>query len=328
MDGPCVAVAWHQAGDPLMLVGLIDPSHLERKRDKPGRPPRWMTLDELQHASLTRPPKWSPWTHEMVEAALGEHQERGDNISTTLLTAACPRGSILERKADWIGSLDAMYASLRGTMIHRALEYVTRPGAVAEARFSGTLYVPGRGDVRVSGAPDLVTGGDEATLYDYKTTESPPMYDYPWRHHTEQAQFNRWLVNNAEAWKWQDVENGDLPWNPRTLVIRHLVVVYLGPKWPKPLEIQHSVPWTTPGGKTVKRKVPDIWPDAAVVKEFTPKAQALVDGLAAYPDFPKGAEKVWGGDASWRCPGPPFCQLPNCLAKRYPDNLTWDQPVD
>jgi hypothetical protein len=307
------------------LVGLVDPSHSERRRDKPGRLPTWIPVEELLAESLRQGTKWSSWTYEMIQAALTEHQERGDRISTTTLVAACPRGTVLERKADYIGDLDSMYASLRGTMIHRTLEYEARPGSVAEGRFFTTLYGgKGVGDLEVSGSPDLVTGPPEATLYDFKTTDSPPTYDYPWAEHAEQVQLNRFIVNNAA--KWELGEGQVLPWNPRELVIKHLVLVYLGPKWPKPLEVTVSVPWTTPSGATKKVKQPNIWTDERVREEFEPKLHWMARALNEYPVFPKGAELLWGGEADWRCPGKPLCQLPNCVAKRFPNGLIWPSP--
>jgi hypothetical protein len=322
------------------LVGLVDPSHSERRKNKPGRLPAWFTLDELRRKTLTEGPTWSPWTTELITAALAEHQERGDRLSTTLVVSACPRGAILERMEDYIGDLDQFYPALRGTMVHRTMEYVAREQAVAEARFFTTMYVEGYGDVEVSCSPDLVTGGVSPTVWDYKVTETPPSFDYPYRHHTEQLQLNRFIVNNAEKWElgsppdgeypegWQRVNDWDremLPWNPRTLQVQHLVVVYLGPKWSKPMDIRRKETRITPNGDKVPIKVPDIWTDDRIHKEFDERLAWIVRGLAWYPDFPEGAEEVWHGDRTWRCPGPPVCRLPNCIAKRWPNGLLWDR---
>jgi len=104
-----------------MLVGIVDPSHYERAHARAGRLPNWLTLDEALLASSAPNPKWSPWTFEIIQAALGEHQERGTRLSTTALTSPCPRAEVLKRSVDYIGSLDDMYAPLRGTMVHRTL---------------------------------------------------------------------------------------------------------------------------------------------------------------------------------------------------------------
>src|SRR5512145_3129377 len=136
------------------MVGVVDPSHREREEDEPGRLPRWFKVDELLSKAVTGNPKYSPWPFELLQAALVENQER-DYISTTMLTGDCGRGKVVERRADYIGEADAMYASLMGTLVDRTLEYETRENAVAEWRFFTTMEV-GHRKVEVSCYPDLL----------------------------------------------------------------------------------------------------------------------------------------------------------------------------
>src|SRR6187549_294206 len=102
--------------------------------DKPGRKPRWLPVDDLLGEARTEGPKWSPWSYELIEAVMQHHQER-DYLSTSMLTGGCMRGNVIERKADYVDTLDQRYASIRGTLIHRTLELAARPGAIVEWRF-------------------------------------------------------------------------------------------------------------------------------------------------------------------------------------------------
>lgn len=301
------------------LVGLIDPSHGERAEHNDGRYPVWLPIGEVLDTAATASPKWSPWTYELIASAIAEWQER-DYISTTMLVGGCARSAVIERREDYVLSLDSLYASLRGTQIHRTLEGTSRPGSVAEARFFTTQYVSGFGDVQVSCSPDLIT--PDGTLWDYKVTENPPTFGYPFKKHTLQLQFNRYIVNHAEKWTMGG-EAFDIPLNPRTMDFTHLAIVYLGPKGPKVIECMASREVVTPNNRTIKRKMPDIWSDEKVEAEFMPRLEAMVRALAAYPEWPDGVEDVWGGKPGWKCPGPPLCYLPNCAAKRWPDGLVW-----
>ncbi len=301
------------------LVGLVDPSHAERKnKGAVGRLPVWYPLEEVLSMAANAEPKWSPWPYELLNAALQNWQER-DYISTTMLTGGCPRGTVIERKEDFILEVDQLYASIKGTLGHRTLEHGVRPGAVAEVRFHTSVYVPGEGDVAFSCSPDIVT---RDSLGDYKFTENPPSFDYPYRKHTDQLQLNRWVVNHAEKWELEG-KPFDMPFDPRTWQCEHLYVVYLGPKEPKVIEVVKSVDHRTPNNKVVKRKKPYVMPDDMLEEQvLMPRLTAMVRALDAYPEWPTGVEEVWGGDASWDCPGPPLCYLPNCLAKRR-RALTW-----
>ena len=291
------------------LIGIIDPAHNSRKKLKLGEYPKWYTLDELDLESQTSNPKWSPWTHELVAAALGEHQERGDRISVTALTTGCPRGLVMERKEDYIAAIDGMYPPLRGTLLHAALERYGRTGSIVEARFYVTID-----GIELSGSPDLLTID---TIYDYKMTENPPNFGYPYRHHTEQLMFGAFIARNAEKWDYPT----ELPFDPREHPVTNALVVYLGPKGPKPILVEKKQEFTTPSGAVREGKRPYIWSDGETLDEIRPRLHMLKRALEVYPEWPEGAEELWGGDPGWGCPGPPFCYLPDCLAKRK--ILTW-----
>lgn len=306
------------------LVGLVDPSHNERAEDEPGRLPRWMPIDEVLGRATTGNPKWSPYPYELIRAMTEEHQER-DYISSSMLTGGCGRGKVLERRADYVGDIDSMYAALKGTLIHRTLEYASRHNAVAEYRFFTTLQV-GRKDVEVSCSPDVVIFEDEPGIWDWKTTENPPTFGYMWKSHKHQLNFNRFIVNRAE--RWLDAEGAEttLPFSPWELEFQHLAIVYLGPKGPKVIELTKSQEVKTPRGATVKRQLPYVADDEEVLGELMPRLEAMVLALDAYPEWPDGLEERPGfeGPAGWVCPGKPWCSLPNCLAKRYPNGLVWE----
>lgn len=294
------------------LIGIIDPSHSTRRKLKTLALPKWYPLDDLELQSGTDNPKWSPWSHELIMAALGEHQERGDRITVTALTASCPRGLVLERKEDYILNIDSMYASLRGTLLHAHLSKFGRMGSIAEARFYTTVD-----DYEFSGSPDLLT---ETTIYDYKMTENPPGYSYPYRSHTEQLMFGAYVARHAERWDY----DRPLPFDPRENPVTQGVIVYLGPKGPKTLVVERKQLFTSAAGVTSERMRPYVWTDEEVLELMRPRLHMLQRALRVYPEWPEGAEELWGGEPGWTCPGPPLCYLPDCLAKRK--MLTWESP--
>lgn len=298
------------------LIGIVDPSHDERAADEPGRLPVWIPRDELVARAATEGPMWSPWSYELLTAALEEWQDR-DYLSTTMLTGGCSRSNIIERRADFVLTVDSLYASLMGTLIHRTLEYNARPGASVENRFFTELeYQAGR-KVTLSCSPDIVTA---TALGDYKKTENPPAYQYPWRSHTAQVNVNRYIVNHARDWE------GELAFNPRTAHIQELYLVYLGPKGPKTLVCTKKQPVTFKNGKEGTRSLPYVWTDDECEEYIFPRLAALELALDAYPEWPDSfTDETPGfeGPPGWACPGKPWCSLPDCLAKRYPNGLTW-----
>lgn len=309
------------------LIGLVDPTHDERKHDEPGRLPHWQPREDFLAQFAAAHPKYSPWTYELASTALDQWEDR-DYISTTMLVGGCARSKVLERKEPFILDIDSLWASFKGTLTHQMLQFSARPGALAEARFFTTIYIKGAGGIEVSCSPDLVTQNPNAVV-DYKAPSddrSIPMYGYPWQSHIDQLQFNRYIVNHAEHWTLPEGE--ELPFNPRTLEFEHLYVVYIGSRGPKVIECQKSIPWTFKNGNEGTKKVPDIWADDQVEDELVPRTRAMVRALKAYPEWPDKLEEEPGfeGPPGWRCPCRPWCKLPDCLAKRYPDGLVWESP--
>lgn len=295
------------------MVGLVLPTHREKKDDMPGRLPKWAPMDEILHAAELASPKWSPWNYELVKGILDAHQERGDRLSVTTISGGCMRGTLLERKEDYIGTLEESYAAFRGTMVHSMLEGAARAGSMAEWRF----YTKVDG-IEISGSPDLVTYD---TIWDWKTTENPPAYSYMYPSHKLQLQFNRFIFNNAKKWDapaGQDPKHPAL--DPHHTAIQHLAIVYLGPKGPKVIEAEKKGP--------TRFNVPDVWTDDEVLAELRPRMEAWKLAWESYPKWPAGLEKApgWAGPTDWACPGAPICRLPNCMAKRYPNGLTWVSP--
>ena len=316
-----------------MLIGLIDPSHDERADDEPGRLPKWFSLAEVLAKAARAEPEWSPWPYEMLRAAVEQYQER-DYISVSMLTGGCPRGKVIERREEFILNVDDMYPALRGTQLHRTMEGAARPNSVAEWRFFKTITLPKtRVPIELSCSPDLVTW-DPNTLIDYKVTENPPDY-YPYKGQTKQVQFNAWLVKNADRWVGPDGLPADIPFNPHTWTPEHLALVYLGPKGPKVLEVKKMRDTVSPKTKKpIRRRMPYIWSDDEVTDDLYPRLRAMAEALDAYPEWPFGnkyadetgkepGDSGFGGPPGWGCPGYPWCSLPKCMAKRYPNGLKW-----
>jgi hypothetical protein len=298
------------------VVGVVDPSHKANKAS--ATPPPWLPVEELLSKAYTAEPKWSPYTFEIINAALGEIEERGDNISTTTLTGPCPRSTVLERKEDYVITMDDIWRAFRGTMVHYVLEGGARPNSIAEVRF----FAPFAGDDLISCKPDLIT--DDGSIWDYKNTAKNPNYDYPYKGNAEQVQLNRYIVSRATDWE-KDGKPTALPFDVRSMRFNHLVLVYMDLDGPKTLEVVKSVQVrnkTNEGTHPVK--MPDIWTDAQVEETFTPRYQAMRAALESYPVWPEGVESVWGGPKGWECPGYPYCPLKGkCLASRYPNGLVW-----
>lgn len=308
------------------LVGVVDPSHREKAAHVSGKLPKWVPLAEAMEKSADL--KWAPYTPTLLRAIFSEFQER-DYISTSTLIAPCPRAVVLARKFDYVADLDALYVPWKGTMIHRTMEMYSDAEAIAEHRFFTTI-----GDVVVSCSPDLLT---RRTLSDYKVTDSPPMYNYPWAHHKEQLEVNAFIVRHAERVEFQGkpVAFEDLPFDPRESVAEQLAIVYMGPKTPKVLAVEHTEQvFDGKTGKFKKAKVPEVWNDKKALAFIEPRLEAMTVALnSPYVEsgsrgrdllWPTGVEELWGGEPTWHCPGPPLCHLPNCLAKRYPHRLIWE----
>lgn len=299
------------------LIGFVSPSHDEKKADRPGRKPEWLSIDKLLATAAESDPRWSSWPYELIKATIDQHQER-DYISSSMVTGGCARSRILERREDYIDRLEDRWAALRGTAGHRTLELSARPGSAAEVRFLSKLYIPGRGDIEVSCTPDIVT--EDGQLGDWKFTDNPPNH-YPWRSHTEQVNMNRYVVNHSYSFVGQE----PLTFNPILTEYKHLFLTYLGPKGPLTLECSKTVDTISPTGIQVRRSLPYVMPDEEVEGWMIPRIAALQLALDSYPVWPFGEEEFPGfeGPPGWKCPGKPWCGLPNCLAKRHPNGLVW-----
>lgn len=300
------------------IIGILDPSHEERSASrKVGYVPRWLTPEALLDRAYHSEPGWSPYSYELIASILSEQEDRGDSISTTALIGPCPRSTVLERKAEYIESLETLWRAWKGTMVHYVLEANARPNSIAEVRF-----IMPYGNDKLSCKPDLIT--QEGVMWDYKNTANMPYGSYPKSYHTEQLQINRWVVNNATQWT-KNSKPCTLPWNPHELKFTNLVIEYLGVDYPKALETTKSVQVpnkTGPGSHAVR--VPYVWPDDEVKERVKDRYSALRAALAAYPEWPDGIEEVWGGERGWACPGWPYCPLRgSCLASRYPNGLVW-----
>lgn len=321
------------------VVGVVDPSHHEAMYDIEGRPPHWYTPEELLQHARFRGPKWSSWTYELIAAALADVYEgrTHERVSVTTLLG-CPRSVVLERKEEYITSLDSLYSMLRGTMVHRTLECGARPGAIAEGHFLTEIE-----GVELSCVIDLLTA--EGDMFDYKVAKKDPGW-YPYRSQTLQLMYNSFIVRHASRFTTND---GKVYGEPKELRegqvfagstidvpdIKSATIVYLLPEWPKVITVEKKQPWITPNGREVERKQPYIWTDEEVLegeKKGEPglaeRVAAMREALDSYPKFPKHLAKLWGGrpEDGWRCPGKPFCSFPDCLAKRYPNALVWDKP--
>ncbi len=296
------------------LIGVVDPSHKEMARDTQGRLPNWLTLTDALDAA--RDNKWSPWPWELLNAMFASYQNR-DYISTSTLVDHCVRGDIIKRKEDYVEDLASIYVPFRGTNLHGVLEMHAHEDTIAEARF----YTEVAGQT-ISCSPDHLT---RTTLTDWKFTENPPMYNYPWRNHTEQVQFNAFIVRNATVMEHEGRKGWtNRPFDPRKEKATELRVVYLGPKFVKSLTVESTKDYfDIAKGKEVRGKQPDVWSDAKVLDILEPRVMMFQHALDIYPEWPEGAEELWGGDASYQCPGTPLCKLPNCIAKRYPNRLVW-----
>jgi hypothetical protein len=303
------------------LVGIVDPSHKEMARDTSGRLPAWLPLDEA--LASARDEKWAPWTPEILRAMFEGYQERGDLISTSSLVSHCPRAEIIKRRMDYTSDLEDLYVPFRGTMIHQVLEGYAGDDTIAEHRFFTELD-----GIEISCSPDTLT---RTTLSDYKVTETPPRYNYPYANHTEQVQINAYIVRHATAFQkpggeYDEVNWQDLPFDPRENPVEKVQLIYMAPKFVKTLVVERTetiVRELKAGAKLVKGKVPDVWSDEKVENLIGPRLVLFREALQQFPQWPLGAEEEWGGEKGWACPGYPLCRLPNCLAKRYPERLTW-----
>jgi hypothetical protein len=138
--------------------------------------------------------------------------------------------------------------------------------------------------------------------------------------------YGAFIARHAEKWDLPEGMAG-LPFDPRESPVRNALVVYLGPKGPKPILVERKEKFITPSGVEKEGKRPLIWSDEEVLDELRPRLHMMKEALDIFPRWPEGAEEVWGGRPGYECPGPPLCYLPNCLAKRDPSMYVWENPA-
>lgn len=326
-------------------AGIVLPTHSEYEADQQGRAPNWAPLEEAIQRAQHWHPKRSPWPYELLHAILSdqiEHKGKHERVSATMLLG-CPRSAVLERKEDYIATLDDFYRMLRGTMVHRTLEKSARPGALVEAHFLTEIE-----GIEFSAKPDIIT--PDGDLMDYKVVEKVPQNHYPWRSNTLQVQYTAYAIRHAKSMTLNKGEPNEEKYegNIPAPNIRSCTLVYLGPDGPKPITVEAKLPHVFPGGREGFKNKPYVWSDDEVLKGhgyrehgsdstyhkneagLVERVQAMRLALDMYPDFPPEVCEIWGGkpEDGWRCPGKPWCKFPNCLAKRYPNGLTWERDED
>lgn len=298
------------------MIGVVDPSGKDAIPEI-GQLPNWYTPEMLLNRLAGNELEESHWTYEMANAALLGVQDRGDMISTTMLTTGCVRGEILKRKEEYVGDLNELWAALRGTLMHRTLELSALPGTINEVRFFTTVD-----GIEISGQPDQLT---PKALIDYKVPadqSSIPM-QYLYKNQTEQLMINAYICRHAERWTPDD----DLPFDPREELPESVGIVFIGPKRPKVMVYKRSETVIGANGKEKKVRVPTIWGDDEVLSVVRPRLHLIQSALESYPEMPEpwtdpdtdqtySIQDLWGGDDTWACPGWPACKYTTCLAKR------------
>lgn len=222
----------------------------------------------LEHAGSRR--NTCSFTYELLKAMFDNVQDRGRRVSTTTLSTACMRSEWYQRLGEYTEQPKKLYASFRGTMFHGQLEGNAHPDSVAEPRYHIDLTDYGLGPF--SGSPDLVDV-KKGLIYDYKFVKETPKYAYPYAKHVEQAQINRWLVDNAEWVECRD-EYGAMqqyrlerPENRARFVPmdwQGLYVVYMDDKGARPLLVTKSERVLGKNGREKSVRVADIWSDERV----------------------------------------------------------------
>lgn len=294
----------------------------------------------LDHLARRKPGKF---TFELLASMLATQQERGNRITTTLLTGKCLRSEYLKRRTEYTDDPEKLYASFRGTMFHGQLEEFAHPGAIAEARFH--IELEGLG--HLSGSPDLVDP-KVGYLYDYKFTKENPRFDYPWKEHVAQLQINRWLVDNGDYVELKGEffpltergvellreQYGDISlipeWDIRTNRARFvpidwqgLIVAYMDDKGPKPILITRSEDVPKKDGKgTRKARVADVWDDetveALVRERYEAAREALLGGVL--PDIEEAFQ-------NWQHPLCGFCPVKGACIDSYIDAVAEQRRV-
>lgn len=214
-------------------------------------------------------------------------QDRGTRLSTTALTAKCPRSEFLKRTEPYVEKPGNLWAAFRGTMFHGQLERVAHQNAVPEVRYF--MQLEGLGELSCS--PDLVDI-EQGMMYDYKFVKEVPAYEYPWPNHKEQLWFNRWIVDNATHAQVSGGERFLLTDRLRRAFVpdvwNDLIVVYMDDKRVKQIGVTKSVEIEGKNGNPRKVRVPDLGDDAWIESQIRFRYELLNTAFdsGAVPEIP------------------------------------------
>lgn len=263
---------------------------------------REMTPDEALEYALTRPPASKfPYTYEELKIIFSqqEDEKRGESISASALKSECDRNLVLTRKEGYSASIESMFRAFHGTLLHGQLERAAPVGSVAEVRYWARID-----GEPVSCKPDLldVRAGK---LFDYKTKEEVPVFDYPYKGDALQLQINRFIITHAER-----VEDGDVTvlltdenrgeWVPAEW--SELVVVYVDPRRFKPITVTKSVQVPKKSGEGTKSsRVPYIMEDDEVYDFIRTRREQISGGFEDYPEALPPIPEGWEGQTGWLC---------------------------
>lgn len=261
-----------------------------------------MSPEEALELARTRPPTSEfPYTYEELKIIFSQQEEeqRGESISSSALKSNCDRNLVLTRKEPYTQDIEGLYRAFHGTLLHGQLERSAPAGTVAEVRYHA--QVDGE---EVTCKPDLVDL-QYGKLYDYKTKEEVPVFDYPYKDDALQLQQNRWIIDNAEY-----VTDGDITigldaenrgmWVPKEWT--ELIVVYVDPRRFKPLTVTKSIRVPKKSGEGTKAKrVPDIWDDEAVLEHIRTRREQIANGFEDYPEALPSIPEGWEGQTGWLC---------------------------
>ena len=108
----------------------------------------------------------------------------------------CPRKAVLEQRFTWGADPMDMYSAMRGTMIHASLSDKMDPtaGELGEIRVFREFM-----GVRIGGQFDYLKFTPKYDiLYDYKSVQKLPPFQYAYVKHRDQMNIYRWLLQDQE----------------------------------------------------------------------------------------------------------------------------------
>lgn len=139
----------------------------------------------------------------------------GRNPYSASKIGRCPRRTVLEQRFNWGADPMDQYSAMRGTMIHDALHTKLDPsvGELGEVRVFREFM-----GVKIGGQFDLLQA-KTGVLYDYKTTNKLPPFQWAYVGHRNQMNIYRWLLQG------QTIEGHEID-------IKELIVQYIaGDGW-------------------------------------------------------------------------------------------------